>query len=160
MGGVNLRGAAGDINQFLGSVGADEGFKSILKYELESAHAAKLGIRSSEVGPTTLSGGTTNIGTHPITAGMFVLGVVIYVTTLITGCTSFKVGDGTDDDHWGATIALTAGTKTSSANFTAGPALFTGNTQIVLTAVGGGASFSAGAVRAAVFYVDVAALAS
>lgn len=160
MAGAVVIGANGDVDHFLGSVYVQETFRLFSSSELESAHGGRARWKTAEVGPTTLSGATTNIGTNPITAGFFVLGVLVYVTTAITGCTSFKIGDGTDDDKWGATIALTAETKTTSANFTASPSIYTGNTQIVLTAVGGAASFSAGAVRAAVFYIDFSALQS
>jgi hypothetical protein len=100
-------------------------------------------------GPTTLSGATTNCGGASfIPAGSTVEGCIVRVTTLITGATSFKVGDGSDDDKWGAGILLTVGTNTTGANFTAGsPTGYAAATTLVITAVGGAASFSAGALR-------------
>lgn len=101
--------------------------------------------------PTTLSGATTNCGGSTfIPAGATVDGCIVRVTTTITGATSFKIGDGSDDDKWGATIALTAGTTTTGANFTAAAgAPYAAGANLVITAVGGAASFSAGALRCA-----------
>lgn len=98
-----------------------------------------------------LSGATTS-ATNLIPAGTVVQGCVARVTTLITSgaATSFKIGDGSDDDKWGATIAFAAGTKTTSTNFTAaGPTLYTSDTSVVLTPNTG--TFTAGAVRITCF---------
>ena len=160
MGSPIIIGAAGDINHFNGQVHIQEKLRLLESLILESSRAAKLGVKVLDIAATTLSGGTTNLGTQ-IPDGALVLGVVLRVTTLITGCSTFKVGDGTDDDRWGTGIALALGTTTSSADFTAAaPTYYASATNIVLTAVGGGASFSAGVVRGAMFYVDVAALTS
>jgi len=97
--------------------------------------------------------GATSSATDLIPAGAVVLGVTVRVTTLITGATTFTIGDGTDADKWGATIALTAGTTTSGASFTAaGPTLYAAATSVVLTATG--SNFTAGAVRVTVHYYD------
>lgn len=161
MGIVTVPGDSADIYHYLGQLQADGIVRSFTGFEMQSERGAKMGLKRSLVGPTTLSGATTKIGGEdPIAAGWFVLGVLLYVTTTITGATSFKVGDGSDDDKWGATLALTAGTATTSANFTASPSVYTAATDIVATAVGGAASFSAGAVRAAIFYIDFTALLS
>lgn len=158
MGVINV-GVSDDTYHYASAIVSDAQIKSFTQFTNESyPYGSPLNIKYAHVGPTTLSGGTTNIGTNPITAGMFVLGVTIRVLVLVAGATSFKIGDGTDDDIWGATIALAAGTTTTSANFTAAPKIYTGNTQIVITAVGGAASFSAGSIRACVHYVDVGAL--
>jgi hypothetical protein len=99
--------------------------------------------------------------TNLIPAGSLVLGCTLRVTTTITGCTSIKIGDGSDDDRWGATIALTSGTTTTSANFTGTqPAFFSAANSVVLTAVGGGADFTAGVVRMTCHYISVGAAAS
>lgn len=92
--------------------------------------------------------GATISASNLIPAGTVVMGCVLNVTTAFTGSglSSFTIGDGTDADRWGATIALAAGTKTTSANFTAaGPVNYTSATSVVLTGTGG--SFATGAAR-------------
>lgn len=90
-----------------------------------------------------------------IPAGSLVLGVTVKVTSTFsnTSLTSFTIGDGSDADRWGATIALTAGTQTTGANFTGTqPAFFASATSVVLT--GTGANFAAnGEAIVRVFYI-------
>lgn len=93
-----------------------------------------------------------------IPAGALVLGLNVYVTSTFsnTSLTSFNIGDGSDADLWGATVALTAGTKTSSANYTAVGAsfkLYTAANNVVLTGVG--ANFAAnGNARLELIYLN------
>ena len=125
---------------------------------LEAERGAKLRIKTFTVESAALSGATANIGTNSISAGWYVFGVTTIVTTLITasgGGASFKIGDGSDDDKWGAGIAFALGTQTTNANFTAGPSLYTANTNIVLTVNTG--AFTAGKVRATIAYFDMTA---
>jgi hypothetical protein len=122
---------------------------------LKTSAAGSILSENVATGTITCSGATST-ASNVIPAGAIVLGTVIRVTTLITGCTSIKIGDGSDDDRWGASIALTAGTTTSAANFTAATfAPTTATASVVLTAVGGGASFSAGVVRYDVHYLTL-----
>lgn len=101
----------------------------------------------------TLSAAGTHAFTAAIPAGATVFGVTTRVTTTITGCTSINIGDGTDADRFGAAIALTAGTTTTNASWTiASTPIYAAATDIVITAVGGGASFTAGAMRVCVYY--------
>lgn len=152
-------GDEGDEYFYPSKVTTNGELKSLETIFLQSKpHGARLGIKYVTALSGALSGATANVGTNLITAGMFVIGVVIRVTTLLVGPTTITIGDGTDADKWGASIALAAGTTTTSANWTAGPTLYTSNTNVVLTGTGG--SFSAGVVRACVFYLDAAALAS
>lgn len=157
MGVINI-GFAEDEYFYPGTVSVATALKSYTGLRSIASYGGEARLKSTTVLSAALSGGTSNVGTTPILDGWFVLGVTIYVKTLITGCTSFKIGDGSDDDKWGASIALTAGTTTTGANFTASPSLYTSDTNIVLTAVGGGASFSAGVVRATVHYIDFTAM--
>lgn len=100
--------------------------------------------------------GATATATNLIQAGWLVLGVTTRVTTTITGATTFKIGDGTDDDKWGAAIALPSGTTTRGSDFTVlTPSFYTANTSVVLTA--NGANFTGGAVRVVVTYIDLTA---
>jgi hypothetical protein len=86
-----------------------------------------------------------------IPAGAVVVGVTARVTTLITGATSFDIGDGTDVDAFGAGIAVAAGTTANNTDWTIGTApVYASATNVVLTPNGG--AFSAGAVRLTVHY--------
>ncbi len=154
------QGNSGDIYQWNGAIHAQGGFKSFLEIINESVRGSKLRIKSHVVESAALSGATSNIGTNSISDGWFVLGVAVYVTTLITSAAavSFSVGDGSDADKWGAGIVFTAGTATTSADFTESPSLYTSATNIVLTPNTG--TFTGGKVRAAIHYIDITALLS
>lgn len=107
---------------------------------------------------SALSGATVT-ATNLIPAGSLVLGVTARVTTLITGATSFEIGDGTDVDRWGTAVAVAANTTTDIANFTiASPVNYTAANNVVLTA--NGSNFTAGAVRLTVHYIDLVAATS
>lgn len=129
-------------------------------------------VAANKVGIAGTSGGTTNVATavealtgmsgatvtssNLIPAGCFLVGVSVYVDTAIEGATSFNIGDGTDADRWGASIAVDAATTTSIADYTAtGYGEFTAANDVVLTGVGG--SFSAGAVTVTAHYIDLTA---
>lgn len=117
--------------------------------ELEAQNAAPGGslILSQNTVAVTMSGATST-ASSVFPDGAIMQAVNVLVTTTITGATSFKIGDGSDDDRWGATIGLTAGTKTGPADYTAsGIGQVTSAQNVVLTAVGGAASFSAGVVK-------------
>ncbi len=101
-----------------------------------------------------LSSGATYTFTNLIPAGTLVWGVTCRVTTLITGATSFEVGDGTDADRWGHLIAVAANTTTSIADFTiASPVYYAAATSVVLTA--NVSDFTAGVVKAIVHYMKL-----
>lgn len=96
----------------------------------------------------------TCTATNLIPAGSIVLGVLTRVTTTITGMTTISIGDGTTAAKWGSGIALTAGTTTTGTAYTVGsPTHYAAATSVVLTAVGGGADFTAGVVRISVIYI-------
>ena len=102
----------------------------------------------------TCSSGATCTAANLIPAGSLVLGVDTRVTTLITGATSYSIGDGTDADRWGAGIAVAAGTTSGIANFTiASPVYYAAATSIVLTAAG--SDFTAGVIRITVHYISI-----
>lgn len=105
--------------------------------------------------------GTSTITAGAAPAGAICLGVTIYVTTAVTGCTSMHVGTAGDPNRWGDSIALTAGTTTTMASFTAGTAFPLGAAaaeDVVFTAVGGGASFTAGVIHVVGHYFTIPAL--
>lgn len=123
-----------------------------------SASNAKLSIKSVETSLNCASAAGTCTATDLIPAGSIVLGVATRVTTAITGMTSIDIGDGTDPDKWGDDEALTAGSTTTVVHSTAGdPTAYAAATSVVLTAVGGGADFTAGVVKIVVFYMDTTA---
>jgi len=118
-----------------------------------NAQATTINQATSEL--TGLSGATVT-ATNLIPAGSLVLGVSVRVTTLITGATSFAIGDGTDADRWGTGIAVTAGTVTTLANITiTSPIYYAAATSVVLTAAG--SNFTAGAVRITVHFISLTA---
>jgi len=116
---------------------------------------ATLNIRSATTELTGMSGATVT-ATNLIPAGSFIYGTVIRVTALIEGATAFHIGDGSDADRWGASIALSAGTTTTVTDFTAaGFGQFSSANDVVLTATV--SNFTAGAVRIVVHYIDLTA---
>lgn len=113
-------------------------------------------LRIKSVSASVTCSGATSSASNLIPDGALVIGVTCRVTTAITGATSFTVGDGTDVDKWGTGVAIAAGTKTSSADFTAIVSSYQSATSVVLTATG--SNFTAGAVLVTVHYLDCAAL--
>ncbi len=120
-------------------------------------HGQELHHKIAETELTALSGATVT-ASNLIPAGSLVLGVTARVTTLITGATTFDIGDGSTVDRWGNDIAVAANTTTDLTDMvgTSGainPPIFTAANNIVLTGVGG--SFTAGAVRLTVHYLTL-----
>lgn len=128
--------------------------------DLQVAYRANLQamwIRSATT-ELTLSGATTSWNSS-LPAGTIILGVTARVTELITGATSFDVGvSGGDTDLFLDGVAVAAGTtadlEDANASFTA-PFVNSSLGTILVTAVGGTVSFSAGKVRLTVFYIDL-----
>lgn len=98
--------------------------------------------------------GATETWTNAIPAGSFPIGVSGRVTTLITGASSFDIGDGSNVDLFGDAIGLAAGTTIdlSDSDGTL-PAVYTTDTDIVLTA--NVSNFTAGAVRLVLSYIQL-----
>ena len=118
----------------------------------------KLGTKIATTELTGMSGASVT-ATDLIPAGSVVLGVTLRVTTTITGSTSFTVGDGSDVDAWGTGITQIAGDNTTGADFTIVTVpIYAAVTSVVLTSTGG--SFTAGAVRLTVHYMDFTAATS
>jgi len=91
----------------------------------------------------TCSGATANV---PLGVTAILLAVSLRVVATVTGCTSITVNDSQNGNgHWGSSIALTAGT--TNAGVASPGAYYNGTTTLALAAVGGGASFTGGAVR-------------
>lgn len=92
--------------------------------------------------------------------GAFLLGLSTRVTTTATNCTSVDIGDGTDDDMFGATTAITQNSTTdnsdATAQFAMSPAI--GAQDVTITANGGNCFDGVWAVTA--HYMDVTAATS
>lgn len=118
---------------------------------LESTNNSSTNIHQITASSGALSGASYSFS-NALPAGAIILGVTVRVTTTITGATSFSIGDGTDVDRYGATIALASGTTTTFASATASPLEWrsaVGN--VVLTA--NGSNFTGGVVRLCVHYL-------
>jgi hypothetical protein len=127
------------------------------KLVVQTANAAKGEVKTASVTVNSSDNVATLTATSLIPAGALVLGVVARVVTSFGnghGLTTFKIGDGTDDDRWGNTIARTTGTTTDGTYFTiASPVYYAAATNVVLTSIGGNFD-SNGQARLTVIYVD------
>ena len=106
--------------------------------------------------------GATETWSNAIPAGTIVFGLTARVTTEITGCTTFDVGDA-DTDLYIDGMAVAAGTTGDLANSNAtltAPKIYRSVTDLTVTAVGGAANFSAGALRLTIHYIDLVAATS
>jgi len=124
---------------------------------VQGANAEQTQIRANTT--SSVVSGATHTFSGLIPAGSLLLGVTSRVTTLITGATSFDVGDGTDASAFGSAIAVAAGTTTNLAdsNLTAVP-IYSTASDVVLTA--NGSNFTAGVVRITVHYISLTAATS
>ena len=117
---------------------------------------------ANNVATTTLTAlsGATATATNLIPAGAIVQAIAVRTTVLITGATSYNVGDGTTANLYGATIGVAVGSTNTFANYlsTFAPKLYTTATSVVLTAVG--SNFTAGSVEIAVLYQTLSPLTS
>lgn len=107
---------------------------------------------------TVLSGlsGATATATNLIPGGVLVLGVSAYVTTTITGPTSYSIGDGTTPALFvNSTGRFTAGDTLDGGyvSNTFKPTWFNNPNNVVLTANGG--NFTAGAIRLVIHYMTI-----
>ena len=105
----------------------------------------------------TCSGATTTESNF-IPAGAVVQALTGVVTTLVAGATSFDVGDGSDADIFGDGVLVALGTSfdLTDANASGSPLggrqVYQAANDVVLTAIGGAASFSAGVVELELWY--------
>lgn len=112
------------------------------------------------VSTTTVNlSGATSTATGLFPAKCIQLGVTYRVTTLATsgdGGTSINVGDGSDPDRYGATIAFAAGTTGDLDDATADPRGWSASAGDVVFTCNGG-TFSGGVVRVCAHYIDLTA---
>ena len=102
--------------------------------------------------------GATHTWAAAIPGGTQVIGVTARVTTLVEGATTMNIGDGTDADIFVDGMAVALNTVADLADCNDGtllPRTYKTSKNIVVTAVGGAANFSAGAVRLIVHYIDL-----
>lgn len=95
-----------------------------------------------------------------IPANALVKYVSVRVTTLITGCTTFDYGVAGDATRYGTGLALTAGTTNVGPDSGGFARYYPAATAIRFTAVGGGASFTAGVIRVTIHYETATAATS
>ncbi len=100
------------------------------------------------------SAGSSVTAASLIPAGSFLIGVTVRVLVTVTGPTGFDVGDGTDVDRWGASIAVAATTTTDITDFNSGAVTtFPLANDVVLTS--DGVDFTGGSVRITVHYMTL-----
>ena len=105
----------------------------------------------------TVAAAGTSTTTIQVPAGAVVASCTCYVSTAVTNAASFDIGDGTDVDRFGATIAVAAATGTTRASWTApvgdtpiGSYSRAAAHNIVFTANGG--NFTGGVIHVVVIY--------
>jgi hypothetical protein len=83
------------------------------------------------------AGDASKATTSLVPDGAWLISVTTRTLVTGTGCTGVDYGDGTDQDLFGAGVALTAGTTTTTADATATFAnpLFTGGADVTITAL-------------------------
>ena len=101
----------------------------------------------------TLTAAGTSDTTITFPASSLGLSTSFRITTTITGCTSVQVGIAGDVTRFGTFSTLTAGQTIAIARADN----YTGATAIRFTAVGGGASFTAGAIRTIIHHHQASA---
>lgn len=131
--------------------------------DLTTSDAGKLSLKANCVTDDTDSGASTHVLTAVIPAKARCLAVTCRVNTILAGTslTTWSLGDGTDPDLYGTTLALAAGTTVGSANYTANPltqAWSASAGDLTMTAAAG--QFDSGNVTCCCNYYDATAPAS
>lgn len=119
-----------------------------------------LRLRVNSVTDDTDSGASTQVLTGVIPAGVTCLAVTCRVNTIIAGAslTTWSLGDGTDADLYGTTLALAAGTTVDHTDYTASPltqAWSASAGNLTMTAAAG--QFDSGNITCNCFYLDTIA---
>lgn len=125
-----------------------------------SSDTGYMSIRSNCVTETTNSGAGTHVIDDVFPARSRALGVTCRVDTVLagTGLTTWSLGDGTDADLYGASLAKTAGTVVDESTYTASPltqAWATSAADLTMTAAAG--QFDSGAVTCCGYYYEFTA---
>lgn len=96
-------------------------------------------IVTSRTATTVPSGASFTLSSF-IPDGAFLIGITTRVDTTCTTATGYTVGDGVDADLWGVVSAVSVGTASGSADFTAAGAsgtLYLSANDVVITSTGG-----------------------
>lgn len=89
-----------------------------------------------------------------IPAGCYVLRVIYEVLQVVTGATSIDVGDAYHRDRWASQGPVSAGARTSMADFTIETVpLYTRATNVMLSANGG--NFTGGSIKVTCDYITL-----
>jgi hypothetical protein len=149
-----VAGVTNDIHTFTKNVNVKGGLDSF------DSDDGQLNISSNCVTDDTDSGASTQVLTGVIPAGATSLGVTCNVNTIIAGAslTTWSLGDGTDADLYGTTLALAAGTTVDESDYTAGPltqAWSSSAGDLTMTAAAG--QFDSGNVTCCSHYMHVTA---
>ncbi len=119
-----------------------------------AANEQEAAIKESTVELTGLSGATVDAAAL-IPAGSLVLGLTARVTTVITGAADFDIGDTTDVNAFGTAIGIAADTLVDLTDSgQASPLFYPTATAVRLT---GNGSFSTGAIRLTIHYLQLTA---
>lgn len=161
-------GSADDVYQYLGNVEIDGSLKMTSAkassniatlFTINGTNGPILSVKTKMATVTTTAAATATF-TDFIPAKSVIWNINFYNVTAVSGSsvTSYKAGDGTDDDVFGATIPLTAGAAYSAFTGTMAAGVYPNVAatakSVVLTQVGGSA-FAAGCiVRAQMCYVQ------
>jgi len=154
----------GDYKKITINNGEDDGNRYVrdpmyLSYNDTPSYGAWLKIRSNDTELTGLSGPTVE-WSDAIPAGSMVLGVSAHIKSGgIGGCNTIDIGDGVTADAF--IKGLPAGGANSATLDKWGTSqpcpIYTSTADIVLSAIGGGESFTGGDIRLTLFYIQITA---
>ncbi len=114
-----------------------------------SSNGEKLNVQ--QISTTVAPSGPSVTAAGLIPLGSFVVGITTRVLTTVTGPSGFDIGDGSDVDRWGNSIAVAAGTTTSLEDATAeAHGSFASANDVVITS--DGVDFTGGSIRITVNY--------
>lgn len=133
-----------------------ETFLQSISIKRESNGAA-LNIKQNTVTTLTDGGASTEsiVGLIPAKAVCLQVSCVVDVVLAGSGLTTWSLGDGTDADLYGTSLAKTAGETVSSADYTASPmtqAWSASAGNLTMTAAAG--QFDSGQITCTCFYLD------
>jgi hypothetical protein len=150
---ILLRDAANTLAQRNGAVAQEN---RVYGSYTATDNYQRMSIKTLRESSGALSGAsyTTTIA---IPAYANLIGVTTRVTTLITGATTYDVGDGSDVDLWGAAIAVALGSQSRTADFTAVAAVGAAATSRTVTLTANGSNFTGGVIEICLHYLTTEA---
>lgn len=122
---------------------------------VETQNAANGGQISLKIATSNVNPSGATFNAIAIPSGAIITCVTVRVTTAITGCTTFNVGDAGSASRYASAIAVALGTTGGPTSGTGPmPINYSSSANVVLTAVGGGGTFTGGAVRVQMYYLE------